>query len=79
MADDNNPKRKPLAETAKGEPKDIHAQGTGATEQYQRGGSGSEGGFATDESHGHVDDLSSRGGGTGEREIDPQAKPEDSN
>ena len=86
MADEKKSERKPLAETSKGEPKDIHGQGTGGTEQHQRGGSGSEGGFATEESHGSVEDLTSRGGGTGARETEhtnkepvaPKRKPEDS-
>ncbi len=84
MADEKKIERKPLAETSKGEPKDIHGQGTGTPEQHQRGGSGSEGGFATEESHGHTGDLTSRGGGTGARETehpdkqpDPKKKPED--
>jgi hypothetical protein len=79
MADEKNVERKPEAETSKGEPKDIHGQGTGGTEQYQRGGSGSEGGFATEASHGHTGDLTSRGGGTGARETEqPDKQPPDS-
>jgi hypothetical protein len=67
-----NPKkhaRKPIAEVDKGAPKNIHGQGSGDSQQYQRGGSGSEGGFAEEESHGPHDDLSPRGGGIGKRET----------
>jgi hypothetical protein len=41
--------RKPIAEVDKGAPKSIHGQGSGDSQQYQRGGSGSEGGFAEEE------------------------------
>ena len=61
--------QKPIAEVEKGTPKNIHGQGSGDSQQHQRGGSGSEGGFAEEESHGPHHDLSTRGGGTGKRDT----------
>lgn len=70
MRDNKKAERKPRAEVSKGVPKNIHGQGSGDSQQYQRGGSGSEGGFAQEESHGPERDLSKRGGGTGVRETE---------
>jgi len=47
-----NPQKRaqePIAEVEKGTPKNIHGQGSGDSQQHQRGGSGSEGGFAEEE------------------------------
>jgi hypothetical protein len=70
VRDDKKAERKPPAEVAKGEQKNIHGQGSGDSQQYQRGGSSSEGGFAEEESHGPDRDLTKRGGGTGARETE---------
>ncbi len=69
MPKEKNTTRKPLAEISKETPKNIPGQGTGDSEQYQRGGSGSEGGFAHEESHGPDPEQPTGGSGAGGRET----------
>lgn len=72
MAEKNKPEteRGPEVERKKPAPPGVAGQGSGEHEQYQRGGSGSEGGSADEESHGSEHGLTERGGGTGIRETE---------
>lgn len=56
-----------------GERSSWYGQGRGTSEHYQRGGSGSEGGYSSERSHGSSRGFTERGGGTGLRDDEDWA------